>query len=188
MAILKPVQPKKWIGYYECIVAFCFCLLATCPLVFKYEITCTDMNVTNIDENDDFTTNGTMSCCIAHLSQIAQKPIYQAYKITSQTILRILPITLITLLNIFMYKKIKTLFRNRKIMFKNKKNHLEVPKSRTDNQELSALPSNRLSISQEVSGTFRRPSHTGSILRKIIKKWYVFKLINLTKKNTFSAN
>ena len=73
-------------------------------------------------------------------------------------------------------------------MFKNKKNHLEAPKSRTDNQELSALPSNRLSISQEVSGTFRRPSHTGSILRKIIKKWYVFKLINLTKKNTFSAN
>ena len=157
---MKPDQPKKWIGYFECVVALTFCLLSSGPNFIKYNIT----KILMFDEYDNITIP--MNCSTAIASDVSEEAVFLYHKIISQTLLRVFPTFMIISLNIFIYRKIKILFKSRQRLFN--KNEFELRA-----QQLSNVKNQHLMVNDSFQENLKRSSSTGDILRKIIKKWYV---------------
>ena len=178
MATLKPDQPKKWIGYFECFMIWIFCIINSTPMFFKFEMKKT--NITNMTQMSDINTN--LSCWspkVTQMFEISENNInwtYFTYNVISQSISRVLPAILIITLNIMMYQKIKVLFNERQKLFESNtifNENARIPQQQKQGAEIFTVTNNtnfpnHVTIFQE---HFKKSSNSADILEKILKKW-----------------
>lgn len=156
--ILRIVDEKKWIGYMESFLAFLMSLLAHSPLFFKYEVIQTEFlrqgcNVT-------FEKYCNYSCWIIQPSKMAlESATWEAYTVTFNAIIRVVPTMFIIFLNLQMYFEIKRLMFSRRNIRKKQ----DLPAA-TYQARLSIVSHNHLDTRGESEVSY-------DTIRKIINKW-----------------